>query len=111
MASMSTAKRMEVPAANVSSRVSTYIPPWGMEGESLRPPWLEMATDCYVYANCPTCLEPSFRMWVTGLWCYCADVTCSHPYKGLLESLGLRVGTVASQRPGGFQKDFCLSSQ
>lgn len=28
MASMSTANRMEVPAANVSSRVSTYIPPW-----------------------------------------------------------------------------------
>lgn len=28
MASMSTANRMEVPAAKVSSRVSTYIPPW-----------------------------------------------------------------------------------
>lgn len=30
---MSTANRMDVPAANVSSRVSTYIPPWGVDRE------------------------------------------------------------------------------
>lgn len=37
MASMSTANRIEVPAANVSSRVSTYIPPCSREGGGLRP--------------------------------------------------------------------------
>ena len=49
MASMSTAKRMEVPAANVSSRVSTYIPPWGVDRESLRPSWLEGAINCSIH--------------------------------------------------------------
>lgn len=86
MASMSTANRMEVPAANVSSRVSTYIPPWGMEGESLRPPWLEMATGGYIHHNVP--VHPLSHTHRTqfengGLWRYCIDVTYLHPNKGL----------------------------
>lgn len=66
MASMSTANRIEVPAANVSSRVSTYMPPCSMEGESLRPWRPETATGRHFRRSvpvrpCPTRSGPSVR--------------------------------------------------
>ena len=98
MASMSTANRMEVPAANVSSRVSTYIPPW-RGGRKLSPSWLEVATKLHPSRQthplspvpCPTGSESSLRTWVTGFGGYCDDVACVCPDRGLLESQGLRV--------------------
>lgn len=42
---MSTANRMAFPAPRVSSRVSTYIPPWGVDREP------EMAPDCCVHQH------------------------------------------------------------